>query len=157
MCSRALVFCYNCLNRYKPAGCCFTLTCQCLPSLRLLPQAANLLLDETGTVKIADFGVARVMDHTGIMTAETGTYRCAAGHVLVLHAFVLSVCCSGCDEGMLHCGCAAFEMVAFEMSLAGGSAGCRQPMSLQPLALCRWMAPEVIEHNPYKEKADVFR
>ena len=38
-------------------------------------KAANLLMDETGIVKIADFGVARVMDTAGIMTAETGTYR----------------------------------------------------------------------------------
>jgi serine/threonine protein kinase len=45
-------------------------------------------------VKIADFGVARMIETNGHMTAETGTYR--------------------------------------------------------------WMAPEVIEHKPYDEKADVF-
>lgn len=32
------------------------------------------------------------------------------------------------------------------------------PKGKPPVALVRrWMAPEVIEHNPYKEKADVFR
>lgn len=38
-------------------------------------KAANLLTDETGAVKIADFGVARMVDTAGVMTAETGTYR----------------------------------------------------------------------------------
>ncbi|XP_019464993.1 PREDICTED: serine/threonine-protein kinase STY46-like isoform X3 [Lupinus angustifolius] len=57
-------------------------------------KSANLLMDGKGVVKIADFGVARLLDPTGIMTAETGTYR--------------------------------------------------------------WMAPEVIEHNPYSHKADIF-
>lgn len=44
------------------------LSCMCL-------QSANLLMDEHHVVKIADFGVARVIQTTGHMTAETGTYR----------------------------------------------------------------------------------
>ncbi|KAJ9553153.1 hypothetical protein OSB04_017198, partial [Centaurea solstitialis] len=61
-------------------------------------EAANLLMDENDercltrfqiivhypkvhvmfliqVVKVADFGVARVKSQTGVMTAETGTYR----------------------------------------------------------------------------------
>ncbi|XP_030467848.1 serine/threonine-protein kinase STY17-like isoform X2 [Syzygium oleosum] len=57
-------------------------------------KTANLLMDENEVVKVADFGVARVQAETGVMTAETGTYR--------------------------------------------------------------WMAPEVIEHRQYDNKADIF-
>ncbi|KAI9080454.1 hypothetical protein K1719_037568 [Acacia pycnantha] len=57
-------------------------------------KTANLLMDENEVVKVADFGVARVKIQSGVMTAETGTYR--------------------------------------------------------------WMAPEIIEHKPYDQKADVF-
>lgn len=34
-------------------------------------------------VKVADFGVARVKAQTGVMTAETGTYRWMAPEVFV--------------------------------------------------------------------------
>lgn len=46
-------------------------------------KAANLLMDEKGVVKVADFGVARLQDQSGIMTAETGTYRWMAPEVCV--------------------------------------------------------------------------
>ncbi|XP_044480260.1 serine/threonine-protein kinase STY46-like isoform X2 [Mangifera indica] len=45
-------------------------------------KAANLLMDEHGVVKVADFGVARVQVQSGVMTAETGTYRWMAPEVI---------------------------------------------------------------------------
>ncbi|KAJ3678652.1 hypothetical protein LUZ60_002455 [Juncus effusus] len=45
-------------------------------------KSANLLMDERQVVKVADFGVARVKDQSGVMTAETGTYRWMAPEVI---------------------------------------------------------------------------
>ncbi|URE15346.1 Kinase family [Musa troglodytarum] len=45
-------------------------------------KAANLLMDENEVVKVADFGVARVKVESGVMTAETGTYRWMAPEVI---------------------------------------------------------------------------
>ncbi|KAF3954409.1 hypothetical protein CMV_020240 [Castanea mollissima] len=45
-------------------------------------KAANLLMDVIEDVQVADFGVARVKTQSGVMTAETGTYRWMAPEVL---------------------------------------------------------------------------
>ncbi|KAK1439227.1 hypothetical protein QVD17_05043 [Tagetes erecta] len=45
-------------------------------------KTANLLMDEHDVVKVADFGVARVQTESGVMTAETGTYRWMAPEVI---------------------------------------------------------------------------
>ncbi|KAK8956644.1 Serine/threonine-protein kinase HT1 [Platanthera zijinensis] len=45
-------------------------------------KTANLLMDKNEVVKVADFGVARVKTQSGVMTAETGTYRWMAPEVI---------------------------------------------------------------------------
>uniref|UniRef100_A0A6T7VVI0 Protein kinase domain-containing protein n=1 Tax=Pyramimonas obovata TaxID=1411642 RepID=A0A6T7VVI0_9CHLO len=50
-------------------------------------KASNLLIDENGVVKVADFGVSRVKDEKGIMTAETGTYRWMAPEIIEHRAY----------------------------------------------------------------------
>ncbi|XP_048502354.1 serine/threonine-protein kinase STY17 isoform X2 [Beta vulgaris subsp. vulgaris] len=45
-------------------------------------KTANLLMGADGAVKVADFGVAKVQTQSGIMTAETGTYRWMAPEVI---------------------------------------------------------------------------
>ena len=108
-------------------------------------KAANLLLDDAGGVKIGDFGVARVMTTAGVMTAETGTYRstCAPGSHACLPAQSSRGCrCYAATSQPVHparLACVETEMGALNTRL-----------------MSRWMAPEVIEHHPYREKADVF-
>ncbi|KAJ3672367.1 hypothetical protein LUZ60_007088 [Juncus effusus] len=50
-------------------------------------KTANLLIDENEVVKVADFGVAKVINSPGIMTAETGTYRWMAPEVIEHKAY----------------------------------------------------------------------
>ncbi|PKA47770.1 Serine/threonine-protein kinase HT1 [Apostasia shenzhenica] len=45
-------------------------------------KTANILMDENEVAKVADFGVARVKAKSGVMTAETGTYRWMAPEVI---------------------------------------------------------------------------
>ncbi|KAK8551739.1 hypothetical protein V6N12_040363 [Hibiscus sabdariffa] len=54
-------------------------------------KAANLLMDENGVVKVADFGVARVQAQPGVMTAETGTYRWMAPETMT--ALMINIIC----------------------------------------------------------------
>lgn len=99
-------------------------------------KAANLLLDDTGTVKIADFGVARVMDTGGIMTAETGTYRWVGGRVgLAPGSSAACVCCLSMQPLQPVCVCCPGMLVAFN---------CRQwhsAVSGAPLHLHRACVP----------------
>lgn len=46
-------------------------------------------------VKVADFGVARVQAQSGVMTAETGTYRWMAPEVCLLLLTITLKCGNG--------------------------------------------------------------
>lgn len=50
------------------------------------------------TVKVADFGVARVKAQSGVMTAETGTYRWMAPEVFDLLMLPPSSCSNSFDD-----------------------------------------------------------
>lgn len=61
-------------------------------------------------VKVADFGVARVKVQSGVMTAETGTYRWMAPEVISLSllplpqlgCYVIPMLNLSCKEQILH-------------------------------------------------------
>ncbi|XP_027354325.1 serine/threonine-protein kinase STY46-like isoform X2 [Abrus precatorius] len=63
-------------------------------------KAANLLIDKSGVVKVADFGVARVHDQSGIMTAETGTYRWMAPEIPYEHLSPLQAALGVVQKGL---------------------------------------------------------
>ncbi|KAL2346204.1 hypothetical protein Fmac_000204 [Flemingia macrophylla] len=63
-------------------------------------KAANLLIDENGVVKVADFGVARMHNQSGIMTAETGTYRWMAPELPYKHLSPLQAAIGVMQKGL---------------------------------------------------------
>lgn len=139
-------------------------------------KTANLLMDDLGTVKVADFGVARVMDTGGVMTAETGTYRCAALSPPAMYRLMFQTLQQyriGCSPlpsidvsrsvGPDQCTSAALQVISLPAAFMVGpqlqctaADACAPPLKSMVRAYPRWMAPEVIEHAPYNEKADVF-
>ena len=74
-------------------------------------KAANLLLDDRGVCKVADFGLARVIDGTAgaesSLTSETGTYRWMAPEVITHSRYG-----SKCDVY-------SFAIVLWEITAAG--------------------------------------
>lgn len=75
-------------------------------------KTANLLLDENNNVKIGDFGVARIMEQTGCMTAETGTYRWMAPEVIEHRPY-------DCKADVFSFGVLLWEMLTGEVSADG--------------------------------------
>ncbi len=54
-----------------------------------MPEIEGKLDHGLQVVKVADFGVARVQAQSGVMTAETGTYRWMAPEVKCIVYFPL--------------------------------------------------------------------
>nr|POE65851.1 serine/threonine-protein kinase sty46 [Quercus suber] len=109
-------------------------------------KAANLLMDENEVVKVADFGVARVKTQSGVMTAETGTYRWMAPEA------------SGCNTRLCSqnkpCGSVGRKIVFEFLNILS-----KTFQESDHFVIClpeSFFALKVIEHKPYDHKADVF-
>ena len=117
-------------------------------------KAANLLMDDNGIVKIGDFGVARVMDTLGVMTAETGTYRWV---LLLAPRFVREADCSSVREhvrsALLQRRRAAehawAQLAASEQTAASSLCPQKPPSSAcqDSLPLQVWGAEDCIDHR----------
>ena len=102
-------------------------------------------------VKVADFGVARVQAQSGIMTAETGTYRWMAPEVWIV------ICIDDFED--------LYRNVRWGsvFTVKTGFWNCISLQYFPRFDVARMLTDrlfllgiKVIEHKPYDYKADVF-
>lgn len=121
-------------------------------------KAANLLMDENAIVKIADFGeqgccvICPMRRHLGVPEPTTLPFDWKP-QPLHLASYLGSM--GGSRFVLVNLICIInFACVVYGAGVARviESSGCMTAET----GTYRWMAPEVIEHKPYDEKADVF-
>ncbi|KAG2695235.1 hypothetical protein I3843_07G005800 [Carya illinoinensis] len=82
-------------------------------------KTANLLMDENEVIKVADFGLARVQAQSGVMTAETGTYRWMSPEVCIVPSITLIFCLYFLHYCMMQDFC-LWQLFFSDTSLAHG-------------------------------------
>ncbi|CAI7868489.1 unnamed protein product, partial [Closterium sp. NIES-54] len=133
-----------------------------------LPSCAVLFSNTSQVVKLCDFGVARMLPSRqqggqlrggpeavggADMTAETGTYRWMAPEVMEHRGY---------DQ---RADVFSFAITMWGLQGTGHRVGCTGHVCIGQSAQAgmtaetgtyRWMAPEVMEHRGYDQRADVF-
>ncbi|RVW14184.1 Serine/threonine-protein kinase STY8 [Vitis vinifera] len=109
-------------------------------------KSDNLLIFADKSIKIADFGVARIEVQTEGMTPETGTYRWMAPTSPTLDPYLSTAKILFLNEG------GGSRLSAMATAFLSG------PSILE----CEWIGfacftREMIQHRPYTQKVDVFR